>query len=75
MLNEIKAVKQKKGEPHKRWFNDADFDLFTWHRRDGSVRFAELRSRNGPGVGVRAVRVSGGGEPDPCDHDDGHVFR
>ena len=42
MLIEIKAVRQTKGLPHKRWFNDADFDLFTWHRRDGSVCRFEL---------------------------------
>ena len=42
MLIEIKAVRQSAGQPRKRWFNDADFDLFTWHRTDGSVCRFEL---------------------------------
>ena len=42
MLIEIKAVRQTEGQPRKRWFNDADFDLFTWHRSDGSVCRFEL---------------------------------
>lgn len=42
MLTEITAVRQTEGEPHKRWWNDANFDLFTWHRADGSVCRFEL---------------------------------
>lgn len=42
MLTEIVAVRQTEGEPRKRWWNDADFDLFTWHRDDGSLCRFEL---------------------------------
>ena len=42
MLTEIKTLQQRETALRKRWFNDANFDLFVWHRADGSVCRFEL---------------------------------
>jgi len=71
MLIEIKAVRQLEGQPHKRWFNDAEFDLFTWHRSDGSVcRFELCFDKH---LGERTVRWDAREGVETFNVDDGDV--
>ena len=37
MLKEIRQTGRKPGEPRKRWFADADMDLFVWFDDDGGI--------------------------------------
>lgn len=68
---EITAVRQSDGQPRKRWFNDADFDLFTWHRSDGSVcRFELCYDKH---LGEHAVRWDAREGVETYSVDDGEV--
>lgn len=42
MLREVKTVRQDREGLHKRWFTDAEFDLFTWQNESGRVVQFEL---------------------------------
>lgn len=42
MLTEITGVKQHPGEPRRRWFSDADLDLYVWYDDDGAVARFQL---------------------------------
>ncbi len=37
MLSEVKNVRQIQGDPPRRWFSDAFFDLIIWFDTDGSI--------------------------------------
>ena len=39
MLREIKNVRQIQGEPPRRWFNNHDMDLITWHEKNKLISF------------------------------------
>ena len=39
VLREITAIRQKPSDPQRRWFTDADMDLFIWFRNQVPVRF------------------------------------
>ena len=39
MLREIRPVRQKSRHIHRRWFTDADMDLFIWFNNQVPVRF------------------------------------
>lgn len=42
MLREIASIRQLEGEPHRRWFEDRDFDLIVWHDDSGIIIGFEL---------------------------------
>lgn len=42
MLREVDRVRQRPGEPRRRWFTDATFDLIVWQDRDGAVQGFQL---------------------------------
>ena len=37
MLREIINIRQRKGEPHKRWFNDSYFDFILWFENESEL--------------------------------------
>ncbi|MBM3462321.1 MAG: hypothetical protein FJX76_09490 [Armatimonadetes bacterium] len=49
MLRELEGVRQRKGEPRRRWFTDNEHDLIVWFDPDESIRgfqFCYDRRRN-----------------------------
>lgn len=42
MLGEIKDVTQYETGKHRRWFHNADFDLYTWENHDGVLQAFQL---------------------------------
>ncbi len=42
MLRELKQVRQHKGEPRRRWFNDDYFDLIVWFSEKDSISGFQL---------------------------------
>ncbi|MCZ7648809.1 MAG: hypothetical protein M5U26_26715 [Planctomycetota bacterium] len=47
MLREDRDVRQLKGEPRRRWFSDATFDLIVWHDEQGWLAGFQLCYRVG----------------------------
>lgn len=52
MLKEISVYKSKTGLRRKRWFTDADMDLFIWFRKNLPIRFQLSYNRFGRGHAI-----------------------
>lgn len=42
VLREISNVRQIEGEPRRRWFSNANFDLYVWQSADGEISAFQL---------------------------------
>jgi len=75
MLREIRHIRQIAGEPLRRWFSDADFDLIVWFERLEIVGFQLCYGKQDQEQALSWQRHSGychsqvdNGEPSPGRH-------
>lgn len=75
MLKEIENVKQDIGEPLRRWFTNAEFDLIVWYSAEQTVIGFQLCYRDGREEKALTWRSKEGFSHQRIDDGEGGAFR
>ncbi len=75
MLKEIENVSQSQNEPGRRWFSDAEIDLYLWYDKDNNITQFQICYNKGPGEQALTWNNEDGFSQHDVDDGEGGIYR